>query len=53
MNAQDTYNTDCCGFSLQYSRYNFTVLNDNQFRFAFTIANIGSFGTLQRQQRIF
>jgi LPS-assembly protein len=50
--AQATYNTDCCGFSVQYRKNNFTAINDNQFRFAFTIANVGSFGTLQRQQRI-
>jgi LPS-assembly protein len=51
--AQTTYNTDCCGFSVQYRRNNFQVFNDNQFRFAFAIANIGSFGTLRRQERIF
>jgi LPS-assembly protein len=52
--AQATYNTDCCGFSLQYSRFNnFTAFNNGQFRVAFTLANIGSFGTLQRQNRIF
>lgn len=53
MQAQTTYNTDCCGFSLQYRRNNFQVFNDNQFRIAFAIANIGSFGTLRRQERIF
>lgn len=53
MSAQATYNTDCCGFSVQYRRNNFVALNDNQFRLAFTLANIGSFGTLGRQQRIF
>lgn len=53
ISAQATYNTDCCGFSVQYRKNNFTTINDNQFRFAFTIANIGSFGTLGRQQRVF
>ncbi|MEO5922257.1 MAG: putative LPS assembly protein LptD [Bryobacteraceae bacterium] len=51
--SQVTYNTDCCGFSVQYRRNNFQVFNDNQFRVAFAIANIGSFGTLRRQERIF
>ncbi|MEI9815277.1 MAG: hypothetical protein WDO18_22685 [Acidobacteriota bacterium] len=52
--AQATYNTDCCGFSAQYSRFNpFTVNNNSQIRVAFTLANIGSFGTLRRQNRIF
>jgi LPS-assembly protein len=53
MQGQTTYNTDCCGFSLQYRRFNFNVINDNQFRVAFAIANIGSFGTLRKQERIF
>lgn len=53
ISSQITYNTDCCGFSLQYRRFNFNVFNDNQFRLAFAIANIGSFGTLRRQERIF
>lgn len=53
ISSQITYNTDCCGFSVQYRRFNFNVFNDNQFRVAFAIANIGSFGTLRRQERIF
>jgi LPS-assembly protein len=53
INAQATYNTDCCGFILGYRRFNFNVLNDNQFSIAFAIANIGTFGTLRRQERIF
>ncbi len=52
--AQATYNTDCCGFSVQYSRFNgFTAFNNSQIRVAFALANIGSFGTLRRQNRIF
>jgi LPS-assembly protein len=53
LQSQATYNTDCCGFSVQYRRFNFNVISDNQFRLAFTLANIGSFGTLRRQERIF
>ena len=51
--SQVTYNTDCCGFSLQYRRFNFITRYENQFRLAFAISNIGSFGTLRRQERIF
>ncbi|HYZ86272.1 MAG TPA: LPS assembly protein LptD [Bryobacteraceae bacterium] len=51
--TQVTYNTDCCGLSVQYRRFNFGVRNENQFRIAFAVANIGSFGTLRRQERIF
>jgi LPS-assembly protein len=53
ISSQVTYNTDCCGFSVQYRRNNFQIFNDNQFRVAFSIANIGNFGTLRRQERIF
>ena len=51
--AQVTYNTDCCGWSVQYRRFGFGSRNENQFRVAFAVANIGSFGTLRRQERIF
>ncbi len=51
--TQVSYNLDCCGFSVQYRRFSFGVRNDNQFRAAFVIANIGSFGTLKRNERLF
>ncbi len=51
--TQITYNTDCCGFSVQYRRFAFGTRNENQFRVAFAVANIGSFGTLKRQERMF
>lgn len=50
---QLTYNTDCCGWSVQYRRFGFGNRNENQFRVAFAVANIGSFGTLRRQERMF
>jgi len=53
MAGQATYNTDCCGFSFQWRRFTFGAVNDNQFRLAFTIANVGSFGTLKKQERLF
>jgi LPS-assembly protein len=51
--TQVTYNTDCCGFSVQYRRLAIGTRNENQFRIAFSVANIGSFGTLRRQDRLF
>ena len=51
--TQVTYNTDCCGFSVQYRRFSIGTRNENQFRVAFSVANIGSFGTLKRQERLF
>ena len=52
-NTQVTYNTDCCGLAVQYRRFSFGTRNENQFRVAFSIANLGSFGTLRRQERFF
>ncbi len=53
LSAQVTYNTDCCGFSVQLRRFAIGTRNENQFRVAFAISNIGTFGTLRRQDRIF
>jgi LPS-assembly protein len=52
--AQTTYNWDCCGITLEYRRYAIAnVRNENLFRFTFTLANIGSFGNLRRQERLY
>jgi len=52
--AQTTYNWDCCGVTLEYRRYAIAnVRNENLFRFTFTLANIGSFGNLRRQERLY
>ena len=48
-----TYNTDCCGISVEYNRFNVGARDDTQYRVAFAISNVGSFGTLRRQERIF
>jgi LPS-assembly protein len=51
--SQVTYNTDCCGISVQYRRFDFGTRDENQFRVAFAVSNIGSVGTLRKQDRIF
>ena len=51
--TQVTYNTDCCGLSVQYRLFNIGPRNESQFRVSFSVANLGSFGTLRRQDRIF
>jgi LPS-assembly protein len=52
--VQTTYNWDCCGMTLEYRRYEIAnVRNENLFRFSFTLANIGSFGNLRRQERLY
>jgi len=52
--AQTTYNWDCCGLSLEYRRFALgSVRNENQYRFSFTLANVGAFGNLRRQERLY
>jgi LPS-assembly protein len=52
--AQSSYNWDCCGLSFEYRRFSLgSVRNENSYRFAFTLANIGTFGNLKRQERLF
>ena len=55
--GQLSYNTNCCGFSFQYRRFSFGTgigaRHENQFLLALQIANLGSFGTMQKQDRIF
>lgn len=55
--AQATYNTDCCGISGQYRLLDIgsglTLRHEIQYRVAFTIANVGSFGNMRKQERIF
>ena len=52
--TQAGYNWDCCGINLEYRRFSLgPVRNENQYRFSFTLANIGSFGNMKRQTRVF
>lgn len=50
---QVTYNTDCCGLSVQYLRINEGIRDESIYRFSFSISNIGTFGSLNRQERMF
>ena len=52
--VQVSYNGKCCGLALEYRRIQLgQVRTDNQFRVAFIIANIGTFGNLRHQEKIF
>jgi LPS-assembly protein len=52
--VQISYNGKCCGLALEYRRIELgQVRTDNQFRIAFIIANIGTFGNLRHQEKIF
>jgi LPS-assembly protein len=53
--AKATYNWDCCGITFEYGQL-FSIGNvkiDHQFRFSFSLANVGTFGTLPRAGRVF
>ena len=51
---QASYNWDCCGVSFEYRHYSLgSVRNENQYRFSFTLANVGAFGNMKRQERIY
>jgi LPS-assembly protein len=51
--ATVSYNTDCCGFAFQLRTFNLGIRNENQYLISFAVANIGSFGNLQKQARGF
>jgi LPS-assembly protein len=52
--VQVSYNGNCCGLALEYRRIALgQVRTENQFRIAFIVANIGTFGNLRHQEKIF
>jgi LPS-assembly protein len=52
--VQVSYNGSCCGLAVEYRRLNLaTVRTENQFRVAFIIANLGTFGNLRHREKIF
>jgi len=53
--VQSSYNWDCCGISLGYRRLELNSVHrvENEYFFQFNLANIGAFGNLRRQERLF
>lgn len=52
--SQLSYNTDCCGFSVELRRLALgNARSDNQVRVSLAIANVGSFGTLRPAEKGF
>ena len=52
--AQVSLNGSCCGIAFEFRRLALgPVRTENQFRVALLIANIGTFGNLRRQEKIF
>ncbi len=52
--VQLAYKWDCCGVDIEYRRFALaSVRNENQYRFTFSLANVGAFGNLRRGERLF
>ena len=52
--VQATYNFDCCGFTVEYRRFNLGAIRDeSQESFSFTLAGVGNAGNLKRAERLF
>ncbi len=52
--AQSGYNRDCCGLSVEWRRYSLgNIRNDTQYLFSFTLAGVGSAGSLRSFSRVF
>jgi LPS-assembly protein len=48
------YNGGCCGLAVEYRRVDLGVIRtENQFRVAFILANLGTFGNLRRLDKVF
>ncbi|HZD50410.1 MAG TPA: LPS assembly protein LptD [Silvibacterium sp.] len=54
LGVQTTYNWNCCGLSFEVRRYSLgTVPEHTTFLYSFTLANVGSAGSLSWAQRVF
>ncbi len=52
--AQSSYNWDCCGISVEFRHIDVPGVNvENVYRFSFSLANIGTFGNMKRQERLY
>jgi LPS-assembly protein len=52
--AQSSYNWNCCGLSFEYRRIDVPgVRTENEYRYAFTLANIGTAGNMRKQERLY
>ena len=48
-----SYNTDCCGFSFALRDVNLGLRQEVQYLFSFSLANIGTFGSLPKPGRAY
>jgi LPS-assembly protein len=47
------YNTDCYGLSMEWFQYDIGVRRESRLLFSFTLKDLGSYGNIRRQDRIF
>ena len=47
------YNTECYGLSAEFTHYNLGNRQENKLRIALSLKNIGTFGNMRRQDRVF
>ena len=54
LGIQAGYNRDCCGFAFEMRRYSLGIVRDDtQYLFSFTLAGVGSAGSLRPMYRVF
>jgi LPS-assembly protein len=51
--TQVGYNWECYGVNLEWMQRDLGARNESRIRFAFSLKNIGTFGNIRRQDRIF
>ena len=51
--AQVGYNFECYGLSFEFTQYDLGARKESRLRFSLSLKNIGSFGTLRPQERLF
>ncbi|MGA3209723.1 MAG: LPS assembly protein LptD [Terriglobales bacterium] len=52
--TEATYNWDCCGMTVEYRRFALgTIRTENEYRFTLSLSNIGTFGDLRKNERLY
>ncbi len=52
--GQISYNWDCCGVAVEFRRLGLgAVRSENEYRFSFTVANVGTVGTVRNAEDLY
>jgi LPS-assembly protein len=51
--AQVGYNTGCYGLNFEFMQFDIGARKESRIRFSFTLKNIGAYGTIRQQERLF